>query len=683
GVLRYQQNRYGEALRLIAAALKTDSKSVAALSNYGLVLDKLGSRADAVATYDKALALAPDNAALHYNRGIVLHALGRDAEAVQSYDKALAIRPNDADTLSDRGNALRVLGRRDEALASFDEALDLMPGHINALYSRATLLHEFGRFAEALKCCNIFLVLKPDHTEALNVKGKSLVALGRADEALASYDKALAIDPQHVNVLLSRCKTLGSLGRNEEALETCDRALAIAPDDVSALNMRGGLLQLLRRHDDALACYDRVLTIDGGHIDALCDRGAALVQVGRYSDALASLEKALAINPVHTTALNNRGTAFQRLGRPVEALSDFDRVLKLAPRHAGALTNKGGALMNLGRFDEALRSFIDATAADPKHLEAYGYEALARLCLGDFREGWKKYETRWSSFHLEAHRRDVQQPLWLGKEPLEDKTILLYAEQGLGDTIQFSRYVSLVAKQGAKVLLEVQSPLTALLSGFGDVARVVVRGEPLPPFDLHCPLMSLPLAFGTELISIPPIAELHVPPDRLTTWQTRLSNLTQPKVGLVWAGRSAHGNDHNRSIPLARLSPALSAPGIQFVSLQHELREGDAALLASYPSVLRLGEEFGDFADTAAVISLLDVVVTIDTSVAHLAAALGKPTWILLPLGPDFRWLLGREDSPWYPSARLFRQQRFGDWDSVIQRVSVEIGALAAQTSRP
>jgi ADP-heptose:LPS heptosyltransferase len=210
---------------------------------------------------------------------------------------------------------------------------------------------------------------------------------------------------------------------------------------------------------------------------------------------------------------------------------------------------------------------------------------------------------------------------------------------------------------------------------------VVPWGEPLPPFDFHCPLMSLPLAFATEIATIPPVTKLHVPADRLAQWQTRFANVAQPKVGLVWAGRSGHGNDRIRSTGLARLSPLLSTPGIQFVSLQHELREGDAALLASYPSVLRLGEEFADFADTAAVISLLDLVVTVDTSVAHLAAALGKPTWILLPIGPDFRWLLGREDSPWYPSARLFRQQRFGDWESVIQRVSAEIGTLTAQPS--
>lgn len=680
GMLRYQQGRYSDAQPLIAAALRSNAASVVALSNYGLVLNKLGRGEEAIAAYDKALALAPDDVNALYNRGIVLHALGRYEEALQSYDRALAIRPDDVDALGDRGNALRALGHHEAALASYDQALRLMHGHVISLYNRATLLQERGRFADALKSCNILLVLQPHHIEALNVRGASFFALNQFDEALADFDRALAINPQHVDVLTNRGRTLLALDCAHEALETCDRALAIAPDQADVLHIRGDALQTLDRYDEALATYDRAIAVDPGRVETLNDRGHMLTEMRRYDEALTSFDRALSINPEHVEALNNCGVVLQRLGRPDEALAHFERVVLLAPRHTDtrtkALTNRGTAFADLGQYQDALSSYQEALAGEPDDADAHFHEAKARLCLGDFREGWKKYEWRWGTRELAPHQRDFTQVQWLGEDSLEGRTILLHAEDGFGDAIQFARYAPLVAQQGATVVLEVQPSLTRLMADIQGVSQVVARGQALPSFDLHCPLLSLPLAFKTELDTIPSGNYLRAPHDRAPKWERRLGEVERPRVGLVWSGGPAHLNDRNRSIALGRLSALLSRLDVGLVSLQQEVRNEDAAVLAGNGHIVHLAEEFGDFADTAAAIAQLDLVISVDTSVAHLAGALGKPVWILLPFASDFRWMRDRQDTPWYPAARLFRQPKPGDWESVIARVCAELDGI-------
>jgi hypothetical protein len=293
--------------------------------------------------------------------------------------------------------------------------------------------------------------------------------------------------------------------------------------------------------------------------------------------------------------------------------------------------------------------------------------------LGDFAAGWQAYEARWHVGWLASQRRDYGAPLWLGKEPLDGKTILLHAEQGLGDTIQFVRYVPLLAAQGASIVLEVQEPLVRLLSGMSGVAKIVARKEPLPPYDFHCPLLSLPLACATTLATIPAdvpyLAPAHADHAR---WQARLP-AQRPLVGLAWSGERSHDNDLNRSLRLETLLPLFDSPGVGFVSLQHEVREEDRALLQSRSDIAQIGGEFTDFADSAAAIAALDAVIAVDTAVAHLAGAIGKPLFLLLPYAADFRWLRERGDSPWYPSAQLMRQPRFGDWDAVVGRLRQDL----------
>ena len=308
------------------------------------------------------------------------------------------------------------------------------------------------------------------------------------------------------------------------------------------------------------------------------------------------------------------------------------------------------ALAALNRHQDALASYGRALALQPDNADVHFNAALSLLTMGDYTRGLTEYEWRWKRAGMGA-RKDLRKPLWLGETPLAGKTILLHAEQGLGDTVMFARYAPLLARAGARVVLEVQPELKGLLAGLEGVAAVVARGEPLPPFDVHCPLTSLPLACKTELSNVPAdIPYLHASETLIAKWRSRLDGVPAPYVALAWSGRATHVNDRNRSLSLSQLEPLLEADDVRFVSIQHELRPADAEILAREPRIAHLGAELADFTDTAAVLALADLVICVDTSIAHVAGALGRPTWLLLPFQPDWRWTLERETSPWYPA---------------------------------
>jgi tetratricopeptide (TPR) repeat protein len=384
-----------------------------------------------------------------------------------------------------------------------------------------------------------------------------------------------------------------------------------------------------------------------------------------------SFDKAIALDPAHAGAHHNRGAVLHRLDRFEEAVASFDRAIAVSTTYANAFYHRGRALRELQRHDEALASYRQAIALDPDNAAAHWEAGLIALSHGDFAAGWQDYEWRFKVEEI-ASPRDLAQPQWRGDAPLVGRTILLHAEQGLGDAIQFVRYAPLVAARGAAVILEVQRPLAALIQGMTGVSKLIRHGEPLPEFDLHCPLASLPLAFATTRDTVPAPIPMRPPAERIAAWRARLPAAT-PRVGLVWSGDARRKNDRNRSMPFEMLAPLIATAGIRFVSLQKEAREADLQALRRCDSVIDLAAQLEDFADTAAAIALLDLVIAVDTSVAHLAGSLGMPVWILLPITVDWRWLIDREDSPWYPTARLFRQDSPGDWPSVIARVRQEL----------
>ena len=357
-------------------------------------------------------------------------------------------------------------------------------------------------------------------------------------------------------------------------------------------------------------------------------------------------------------------------------MAAYDKALALKPDLAEAWLGRGNVFTDLSRYDEALVAYDKAHALKPDLAEAQCNEALIRLVMGDTECGWKKYEYRWDTKLMRGLKRNLSQPIWLGDSDLKNKTILIHAEQGLGDTLMACRYIPMLASQGARVIAEVQPPLMSLLKNLEGISRLVAKGELIPPFDVHCPIMSLPLASKTTIETIPAkVPYIAASNNIIERWRLKLIG-TEIKVGIAWAGNPNHPKDADRSIPLKDIQAILGVKGARYFSLQKDLRDGDKEILDVNSQIVRLDQEINNFEDTAAIMMSLDLVISCDTSIVHLAGALGKPIWVLLPSNPDWRWLLGRSDSPWYPTARLFRQTSRGKWSTVTDDVCVELEKL-------
>jgi tetratricopeptide (TPR) repeat protein/uncharacterized membrane protein len=648
-------------------------------------LYKMGRCAEALASCDRALALRPDFPEALCNRGSILSKLTRFDDALFSYDRAIAVQPLHPEAHSNRGNVLLELKRYDEALASYERALDIRPDFAEAHCNQAGALLKLARPEEALASCDRALALRPNYAEAHSNRGNALLALKRLDEAVANHDRALAVRPDYAEAHSNRGNVLHQAKRFSEALDSYERAIEIRPDFADAHCNRGNVLQDLKRPEEALRSYDRALTIYPALAEAHHNRGAVLHHLGRYEEAVASCERALAFQPDYADAHCGRAASLCALNRYEEALASSDRALALQQDHAEAVCNRGAALSGLGRYAEALISYQNAVSVRSDFADAHYNEALCCLLMGDFDRGWAKQEWRWETPHLRAGKRNFQQPLWLGSDEIAGKTILLHPEQGLGDTLQFCRYAPLVAQRGARVVLEVQKPLHALMETLAGITQVISSGDPLPHFDVYCPLLSLPLAFGTEIETIPSAAPyLHAPEGRRRVWRERFDRHDRLRVGLVWAGDprkhlpNANRIDRQRSISLEHLAPLLELHGCEFYSLQ----KGEAAVAQLHDNLHRervvdWTGELHDFADTAALVEHLDLVISVDTSVAHLAGALGKPFWLLNRYNTCWRWLLDRDDSPWYPTVRLFRQDSSRQWDVVVTRLRTALeGAI-------
>lgn len=422
--------------------------------------------------------------------------------------------------------------------------------------------------------------------------------------------------------------------------------------------------------------YQGILQDQPDNADALRFLGVIEEQHGRYAHAAQLLEQSASINPRNPSTFLNLGNVQIRQRQFQEALQNYDVALSLKPDYAHAHLGRGVALERLEKFDKAMNAYELALLANKEFDAAQWNLACLLLLTGQYTEGWKFYESRWKVRAHQLQSRAFRQPLWLGEQPISGKTLFVYDEQGLGDSIQFARYVPVLAESGARVILETAPSLTRLFGTLDGVDRIVQRGEQAPDFDFHCPLSSLPLATHTTLDTIPRFpAYLHSLPALQTAWAERLKPKQRLRIGLTWSGNTEHYNDSNRSIPLQLLLEALPT-GPQYVSLQKDVRNTDRAALASRPDIADHSLELNDFADTAALCSQLDLVISVDTSVAHLCGAMGIDTWVLVSKLPDWRWLLERTDSPWYPSVRVIRQSREGDWGDALRTLSNQLEAL-------
>ncbi|HEY3679368.1 MAG TPA: tetratricopeptide repeat-containing glycosyltransferase family protein [Bradyrhizobium sp.] len=539
------------------------------------------------------------------------------------------------------------------------------------------------RYLDAQMCCQQALALDPDHAESLHLMGLLSLHATQYDHAVEWISRAIAQDPRP-EYLFSLGTALRHLKRFDEALKVFDKAVQLKPDKAELWVGLGRALVDLDRGSEALLTFQHALTLNPRNWDAAHESGTLLNRMGRRDEALAHFKRCAELRPNNpadrATTFNNIGNVLQALGRSEEALHWLDRALDERPDFVQAISNKAIVLGQLRRFDEALAVYARVSAIDPDHAVSNWNAALLHMLLGDFEAGWAGREARWKIASLSAAYPKFTEPMWRGEENIQGKTILIAADEGLGDAIQFARYVPTVAARGARVILVVHDALHRLLSELPGVSQCIpksVAARGVPPFDMHCPLGSLPLAFGTRLDSIPADIAYLLPPAaaRVKAWQDRLGPHDRLRVGLVWSGNPEHKGDHHRSTSLAAYEAFLDL-GASFVSLQKDPRPDDKATLARRADIVDLTEDLTDFAETAALIACLDLVITVDTSVAHLAGALGCPTWILLPHTPDFRWLLDRDDSPWYPTVRLFRQSASLSYAEVIARVRTELAAM-------
>jgi len=539
------------------------------------------------------------------------------------------------------------------------------PAPLARLFDRANAEQAAGEARKAELTCREIIALDDAHIGAWHLLGILALRAGDAVSALSSLERAVALAPGRADCRSSLGFVLAALGRRVDAEAAFRKAIELDPNYFEALFQLGNLHMQKQRFAEAEIFYRRALALISDHSPTHNNLGLALGEQRRLDEAAGHFRRATEIQPGYAEAHANLGHTLRLAGHPQEAEAACRRALAVAPGMFVAQYNRGLALQDLGRLDEALACFRSAAPTDPNYPMALASEAMLHLLRGNFAEGWPKYEARWRVGDLPP--RNFSEPQWRG-QPLAGKTILLYSEQGIGDAIQFLRYVPLVVARGARVVLEIHGQLMPLAARIPGI-NLIARGEPLPAFELQCPLLSLPLAFGTTLDTIPAdIPYLSPPPERTEYWAARIGAVPGLKVGIVWAGRSTHRNDHNRSLPLDRLRPLFDVAGVRFFSLQVGERARDLAAIEA-PAVGDLSAEVVDFGENAAAVASLDLVICVDTAIAHLAGALGKPVWVLLMFLPDWRWLLGSSDSPWYPSMRLFRQPQPGDWASVLASV--------------
>ena len=613
GVLRHQQGQHAEAADLVRRAADLRPDDAALQLNLGNALKAMGQLDGAIERFRNALTLAPTFPMAHYNLGNAYAATGRHEDAADAFRKSLRLQPQDASSHNNLGNALHALGEHREAIASFRRALELRPGHAGA------------------------------H----NNLGMALNALNQPHEAIVEFRAALAAEPRFVAAHFNLGNTLDAIGQHREAIDAFEAVLALQPNLPPALFGLGNALAALGRHAQALPRFERAVGLDPQFAFAWLSLGTAHHALGAHAAALRAFDQALRLRPDLAPAHMNRALVRLTLGDFARGLPEYEWRLRVVEQ-----TDAVGA-SNLVNGSNSANAANAANAQDMSHLSAAPHVSQA------------------------STRTSVTQPRWHG-EPLDSRTLRVYAEQGFGDTLQFVRYVPALAQRAARVILEVQPQLIPILEPAARAWRVtlIAQGTSRPDADLHCPLPSLPLAFGTRLDTIPARTPyLTVPPAYQRKWRGSLGGHAKRKIGLAWSGRIQQ--QENRAMPLAALGPLFALEGIDWIVLQPDLSAEDHAALDTHPraaSIHRIGQRTGqrivDFADTAAIVERLEAVVSIDTSIAHLAGALHRPLWLMLPFAADWRWFTDDTYSPWYPGARLVRQPRPGAWDEVAETVA-------------
>ncbi len=561
-------------------------------------------------------------------------------------------------------------GKLDDALALYKKVLKEQPENVDTLYLLGALNRQTGNLDEALVLLKKSLVLKPDNAIAHNDLGSALHALGRFSEAIISYKQATILMPLNAELHNNLGAALQELEKFDEAILSCRHAIALDPKLAKAHNNLGIALTKQHKLDDAMKCFNRAIALKTDYAEAYYNLGHTLHKSDRFDEAIEAYKRAISIKPHYAKAYYNLGNSLKVLNRVSEAVTCYKQSIAIKPDYVMAHNNLGTVLQEQGKINEAAECYSRAIGLKPDYAEAHLNKAITSLLNGDLENGWREYEWRLQTTNYTL--RKFNRPMWDGGL-LNGKTILIHTEQGFGDTVQFIRYLPMLQALGGRVIFECLKSLTSLLKNCAGIDRITEKkssGKLPDNFDVHAPLLSLPGLIGTTLESIPSDGPyIDAGPDLIDKWRIRLDDDNKYKIGIVWAGNPNHMNDHSRSCPLSHFASLSEISGLSFYSLQ----KGEASADINNPSngieITNIDIDLNDFTDTAAVIANLDLVISVDTVVAHLAGAIGKPVWTLLPFAPDWRWLLNRSDSPWYPSMRLFRQTRPDDWAGVFEQV--------------
>ncbi len=682
GVAAHQCGRNAEAVESISRAIAIDDTKPTYHNHLGAVYGALAQLEKAEHSLRRSLQLNELDPQAHYNLAALVALQGQSDAAIEGYRRAVQLNPRFAEAQFNLGNLLRDRQQWAEAEQCYRAALAARSGYLKALTSLAGVQMRLGKSREAEDTWRQALAIEPRHVEAHFQLGSLLQAQGKLEAAIQSLQAVVLLEPR-------RSEAQNNLGcahrglRQFDQAEQCFRlALAANPDSAEAMNNLGSVLQDKKDYEAAAVWCQKAIELRPDFCEAYNNLAAIRQNQKQFDSALALCRKLLELKPDSADGLSGAGSALQMLGRTEEAIEYHRRAIAVDPSHYRAHYCLAAALHFLHRIDEALASYAEAIRIKPDYAEAYYNRSFVHLSQGNLSQGWQDYHWRFQCEDYKARRLDG--PEWDGS-PLAGRTLLVHAEQGLGDTLHFVRYLKRAGGCGGTVLFEAPAALAPLLKASG-FTGVIAGGSPLPQFDVHAPLMSLPGLFGTTLESIPAdVPYLAAEPRLLKNWRGRLRGVPGFKVGIVWQGNAAYMFDHFRSIPLGEFAPLAEVPAVQLISLQKNAGVEQLAALEGQFTVVDLGStldgDAGAFMDTAAVMCSLDLVVTSDTAAAHLAGGLGVPVWVALSSSPEWRWMSDRPDSPWYPTMRLFRQPRQGDWQSVFESMKTQLATLAAARS--
>ncbi len=683
GNIYLQTHRYPEAVSSFETALALEPNSDLAHAHLAEAYKLLQVIDKALASYGRALQLAPHKHAYLINAGNLLRESSRFTDAVACYEQAIQIEPEHAEAYAHMAIAMVGLDQVEAALGCCRIALDIDPTLSIAQYHKALIeLRQEDRSA-ALDSLNAALELQPQSAHVWASKGLLLAQMHEPAAAIDALDRAIERGIPSADLYQNRAHCFKELKQLDSALDDLEKALALDPHHPNALMALGVMSQEMGRFEAALGLYARVIEQNPDKAEAYSNLGAVLFELNRFEDSLETLQAAIDLDPSLVTAWSNLGATLTKLYRYEQAVKAYQEVQRLDPTHVDAFSYQGLLLHDLKRLDEAMVCYEKALSLDPENSLASWHRAICLLLQGDFEQGWPAYEARWRHKNLKLHLREYSKPRWTGEQSLKGQHILVYFEQGLGDTLQFARFLPHLVDLGAHVTFEVQPALKQLLARCLPQIHIIGAGEPLPAFDLHVPLMSIPAALHHKESTFPLSAQyLSAAITKSAEWKRRLGAKSRLRIGLVWSGNPAHQNDRNRTIPLEEFLRALPE-GFDYICLQNQIRTCDMEIIGHSDRVQVFATDLQDFEDTAALCQHMDLVVTVDTSVAHLSAALGRPTWTFIPHSSDWRWMMDRNNTPWYESMRLIRQTTPGSWQLELSNLASDLRAFAAHEDTP